>query len=182
MKYSRAFHIMAILFLTMLMVSCSTTKTLTYKNNDLLGSIKKEFVPDSRVAVFDVKGVRKGHEIVYSGETTSEKAKSKLFSETKNYYKNIENIVDNIKVLPGKSLGEKVRGVVRISACNIRSKPKHSSELSTQAILGTPVKILKKDNSWYFIQTPDGYLGWVDNAGISPLNNYDQKIWFSAKK
>ncbi len=181
MKYSRTFYISTILFFAMLMVSCSTTKTLTYKNNDIIKSIRKEFAPDSRVALFDVKGIKKGHEIVYSGETTSEEAKIKLLAETKARYKK-RNIVDNIKVLPAKSIGEKVRGVVRLSVCNIRSKPKHSSELSTQAILGTPVKILKKENSWYFIQTPDGYLGWVDEAGIAPLNKYNQKIWFGAEK
>ena len=181
MNYSRTFYISTILFFAMLMVSCSTTKTITYNNNDIIKSIRKEFAPDTRVALFDVKGVKKGHELVYSGETTSEEAKMKLLAETKARYKKT-NIVDNIKVLPSKSLGEKVRGVVRISVCNIRSKPKHSSELSTQAILGTPVKILKKENSWYFIQTPDGYLGWVDEAGISPLNKYDQKIWFGAEK
>ncbi len=182
MKYSSPVLFLQIVVFSILIMSCTTTRNLNSKNSDLIASVKKEFAPDSRVAVFNVKGIKKGKEIVYTGETTSEQAKIKLFAKTKAYYRGIENIIDGIKVLPDKSLGEKTKGIVRLSVCNIRSKPRHSSELSTQAILGTPVKILKKKGSWYFIQTPDGYLGWVDSGGISPLNNYDQKAWYNAEK
>lgn len=168
--------------LGLFLMSCSTTKTLTYNNSDVIKSIKKEFAPDSRVAVFKVKGVRKGKEIVFSGETTSERAKQMLVEKARTKFKNVNINVDNVELLPKVSLGGEVRGVVRLSACNIRSKPKHSSELSTQAILGTPINILKKENSWFYIQTPDGYLGWVDAAGIMPMNNIEQKNWFESDK
>ncbi len=182
MKYSSPVLFLQIALMSLLLISCSTTKNINYKNSDLISSLKKEFAPDSRVAVFDIKGTKKGKDIVYTGETTSEEAKIQLLSKTKSYYKGVENIVDNIKVLPDKSLGEKTKGIVRLSACNIRSKPKHSSELSTQAILGTPVRILKQNGSWYYIQTPDRYLGWVDAEGIAPLNIYDQKAWYNSDK
>jgi hypothetical protein len=35
--------------------------------------------------------------------------------------------------------------------------------MASQAILGTPVKILKKKGGWYLVQTPDEYLGWTDD-------------------
>jgi len=35
--------------------------------------------------------------------------------------------------------------------------------MASQAILGTPVRILKKEHGWYLVQTPDEYLGWTDD-------------------
>ena len=64
----------------------------------------------------------------------------------------------------------------------MRSKPKHSAELATQATLGTPVKVLKKDGGWYYIQTPDKYLSWVDDGGITLMNNAEAQNWKKAPK
>ncbi len=182
MKGIKLLRNLTLISITIIAFSCSTTKIITSENSEFIKSIKNEYAPDSRVAVFNVKAVMKGKDLVYSGETTSEEAKNKLLAKTSYQFKGLRNIVDNIKVLPAKSLGEKTRGVVKISVCNIRSKPKHSSELSTQAILGTPVRILKKENSWYYIQTPDGYLGWVDAGGIIQMSKFNQHNWFDSEK
>jgi hypothetical protein len=49
--------------------------------------------------------------------------------------------------------------------------------LVTQAILGTPVKILKQKDGWYYIQTPDKYISWVDAAGILPVTRPELQEW-----
>ncbi|MDL2291792.1 C40 family peptidase [Bacteroides sp. OttesenSCG-928-F21] len=72
-------------------------------------------------------------------------------------------------------------GVVNLSVCNIRSADDFSSEMITQAILGTPVKVLRK-NGWYRIQTPDDYIGWVHYAGIAPLTKEQYDAWNRAGK
>ncbi|MEZ4906694.1 MAG: SH3 domain-containing protein [Saprospiraceae bacterium] len=72
-------------------------------------------------------------------------------------------------------------GVVRLSVCNIRTKPQHSAELATQAIMGTPVRILKKQDDWLLFR-PDRYIGWVDNAGISTMTSIEYHNWMSKKK
>src|SRR5690606_21600559 len=70
----------------------------------------------------------------------------------------------------------------KISVANLRSRPSHSAELVTQAILGTPVKVYKKDGGWYYIQTPEGYLAWVDYGGVSPFTNNYLATWKAAEK
>src|SRR5690606_30724286 len=55
-------------------------------------------------------------------------------------------------------------------------------ELSTQATLGTPISVLKENNGWYLIQTPDQYLSWVDAAGIALMDEQAMNNWYSSKK
>lgn len=74
------------------------------------------------------------------------------------------------------------QGVIKISVANLRSEPSHSSELVMQAILGTPVKVYKKDGGWYYIQTPEGYLSWVDYGGVTLFSDNDLSTWKAADK
>ncbi len=57
-------------------------------------------------------------------------------------------------------------GVVHISVCNMREEGKFTSGMSTQALLGMPVKVLQY-TGWYEIQTPDDYTGWVHRMVIT---------------
>ena len=50
-------------------------------------------------------------------------------------------------------------GVVSVSVCNMRAEGKFTSGMTTQALLGMPVKVLQY-TGWYEIQTPDDYTGW----------------------
>jgi len=177
MKYIKSF--LLIIITIGFMSSCSTSKSLKLKKDSLVELVKNKYAPDSRVAIFKVKSINKGNTVTYIGETNLKMAKDELFRLSKKKYK---TIIDSIKILPDASIGDEIRGIVRLSACNIRSKPKHSAELSTQSILGTPVNIFKKDHGWYYIQTPDGYLGWVDKGGIEVMNKYEQDNWNTSHK
>src|SRR5690606_26261671 len=97
---------------------------------------------------------------------------------------NVLNIsfIDSIQLWPSDQLNGLTQGVISLSVANLRGKPAHSSELVTQATLGTPVSILKSDNDWYLIQTPDRYLSWVDDGGIVPLVKEDFLKWKSSDK
>jgi len=90
--------------------------------------------------------------------------------------------VDSIQLLPGKEMQGSKNGLINNSVSNLRSNPKHSAELATQATLGTPVKIYKKEGDWLFIQTPDKYLSWVDSGGIVSLTDEAMKSWKTKDK
>jgi len=45
----------------------------------------------------------------------------------------------------------------------LRTHPDHPAEMASQAILGTPVRFLKKERGWSLVQTPDEYLAWTDD-------------------
>lgn len=72
-------------------------------------------------------------------------------------------------------------GVVHISVCNLREEGKFTSGMSTQALLGMPVKVLQY-NDWYEIQTPDDYTGWVHRMVITPMSKERYDEWNRAEK
>ena len=141
--------------------------------------IKTEFAPDKRVALFDVSVEKNETSYILKGESDMPDAintfKEKLRSQNVDF-------VDSIQLLPAADLNGLTNAVINISVANLRSNPKHSAELATQATLGTPVKVLKNEGSWYYIQTPDKYLSWVDDGGIELMDAQRFKEWKSGDK
>jgi SH3-like domain-containing protein len=68
-------------------------------------------------------------------------------------------------------------GLVTMSVINLRKKPEHSSELVSQARLGTPVLILKEINSWLQIQTPDNYISWTEETSVKLMSRTEMTAW-----
>ena len=145
-----------------------------------IAEVEKTYAPDGRVALFEVTAVKNGETYILKGESNNPEAvdslKEKLESE------NIK-FTDSIQVLPDtKALEDKIRGVVKISVANLRDEPKHSAQLVTQATLGMPLKVYKKEGSWYYVQTPEGYLAWVDYGGIQNMTEEEFSAWKSQDK
>jgi hypothetical protein len=166
-----------LLRISIVLVSLLTACTEQQKE-DLLAeeilAVKKEFAPDKRVALFDISAEKIRDAIVLKGESNLPDAVKTLI-EKLNTAK--VSFVDSIQLLPSTKLEGKTNGLVTISVANLRSNPKHSAELATQATLGTPVKIYKKEGDWSLIQTPDKYLSWVDSGGIVSLTNEELSNW-----
>ena len=147
------------------------------KYKEIISEVKKEFAPDKRTAIFNVEVKESGSNIVLSGETNIPEAKEKLLSKI-----NDKNIGDEIQILPEKSLGDKIYGIIKLSVANIRTHHANSAEMATQAILGTPIKIYKKYHGWYLVQTPDNYIGWMDFDGAQLMNLDEFNEWENSKK
>lgn len=141
-----------------------------------INEIRLKYAPDSRVAIFQVTADDSG---VLSGKTNLPQAREELINRLTN-----ESIKfkDQIEQLPSALVGDKIFGVVRVSVANIRTKPGHSSEMSTQALLGTELKVWDKEGDWYLVQTPDNYLGWVDAGGFYLMNSPKFENWNKSQK
>ena len=163
----------------LIFASCKKNDAIKSKLSDEIAAIKTKYAPDKRVALFNVEVVKQKENYLLKGESNLPEGVTALKDKLKG-----ENIsyIDSIQVLPSKHLDGKIFGLVNISVANLRSNPKHSAELATQALLGTPVKILKKEDSWSLIQTPDKYLAWVDEGGIVPVTASDLSSWKSLPK
>ena len=142
-------------------------------------AVKEQFAPDKRVALFDVVSVNKNNTIILKGVSNLPNAVTLL---KENLKKEGVNFTDSIQLYPDVQLDDKIKAVVKISVANLRSKPKHSAELSTQATLGTPLNVYTKKEDWYLVQTPDKYLGWVDAGGIELMNTNEFASWKLADK
>jgi gamma-D-glutamyl-L-lysine dipeptidyl-peptidase len=177
MKYIKHFFIVFLL----IFISCNENGEEIEKNplEEHIGAVRETYAPDKRVALFDITSERNDDYFIIKGETNNKTAiqalKARLDSAKISYK-------DSIKILPSEDLNGIENGVIDISVANLRGEGKHSAELVTQATLGTPVNILKRTEEWYYIQTPDGYLSWVDHGGITPMNKKEFQIWKSSEK
>ncbi len=146
---------------------------------DEIAEVKSIFAPDKRVALFSIDVEKKGDNYILKGESNLPNAVVEL-------KKNLQNkkvaFIDSIVVLPTEELKGKTKGLVTISVANIRSNPKHSAELATQATLGSPINVLKKQGDWILIQTPDKYISWVDYGAIKMLTKTEFEKWKSSPK
>ena len=173
------FTIFLLLITAMILQSCSENRMNNKEVENLVTEVKSEFAPDKRVALFEVEYDEKDGKYVLRGETNMPEAKEMLTRKLDS--KDLE-YVDNIRVLPDSSVAGETYGVISNSVANLRGDGKHSAELVTQAILGTPVKIWKRTKEWLYVQTPDGYLSWVDHGGITAMKKEEFEMWKSSEK
>jgi len=182
MKLSAPRTVLLLLFslFTLAFSSCKTEKkTGANKVDEIISSIKETHAPDKRVALFDVESEQNATGYTIKGKTNLPEALKALEQELESQQ---ITYTDSIEVLPATDLKDKVYGVISNSVANIRSQPSHSSELVTQATLGTPLKVYQKDGNWYQIQTPDKYLGWVDGGGLELMDKSAFDNWQSSEK
>lgn len=146
---------------------------------DEIEQIKNVFAPDKRTALFNIDVLDGPSGFTLIGESNLPHAIDSLEAVLKE--KGIE-ATNEVRILPSDSLEGMTTAVINISAANLRSNPKHSAELATQATLGTVVNVLKKEGDWYLIQTPDKYLAWVDPGGIQLMNESQIAEWKASDK
>ncbi|NOR76245.1 MAG: SH3 domain-containing protein [Draconibacterium sp.] len=140
----------------------------------LLDSIKSVYAPDTRIALWDINITTNFDTIIISGELDKKETVAGIEKVIGNKYP--DAIID-LKLLPENKNGQIVNGLVNNSVINLRSNPKHSAEIVTQVLLGTPMRILKRESGWYLVQTPNKYIAWVDAPAIArksqdELNHY----------
>ncbi len=154
-------------------VGCSENKTLD-RVNGLIEKTGDQFAPDKRVAVFDVGADNEAGRIVLRGKTNLPEARQSLLDRLTTA--NID-FLDSLNLLPASALGAKPWGLISLSVANLRKNPSFSSEMVSQALLGTPVKVLDKHGGWFLIQTPDQYLGWITGSSLARLSLAELESW-----
>jgi cell wall-associated NlpC family hydrolase len=152
--------------------------TIMNKINETATQVQKKYAPDKRTEYFQVKLINSSP-LAYSVETSRPEAIAEfkaLLAASK-----IPVQLDG-SVLPSKDLGDKIYGVANLSVANNRYMPSHSAEMATQTLLGTPLRLLKKERGYYFVRTPDNYLSYSETAGITAMNKAEFEAWQSSDK
>jgi cell wall-associated NlpC family hydrolase len=144
---------------------------------EVVEQVRQEFAPDARTVVFQITASESG---VLSGQTSSPDAKRALLERLQRA--GVPH-TDQIRTLPDPAdVGDRVHGVITISVGNLRSQPGHAAELATQALLGTPVRVLQTQGDWLRVQTPDAYIAWVDGGAVRRMNAAEFARWQESRK
>ena len=140
----------------------------------LLDSLELVYAPDQRVIHWNINVSAKCDSIFLSGEFDKKESIKAIKKVIDGKY---PNVIFKLKLLPENASEQIVNSLVNNSVINLRSQPKHSAEIVTQVLLGTPMRILKRESGWYLVQTPNKYIAWVDAPAIArksqdELNHY----------
>lgn len=147
--------------------------------NSIVKNIEHKYAPDKRTAIFDIKIEKRNNTFILTGSTNIVQAKNLLISSLKNFNMSIK---DSIELLPQKKLGKKTFGIIDLSVANLRTQPKHSAELASQVLLGTPILILEQKDGWFRVQTPDKYIAWIEAGSFTPIDKEELTDWQNSKK
>lgn len=139
-------------------------------------SIAHKYVPDVREGICTVSLFLNNDEVVAKGRTNIPEAKNEIISFLRS--KKVK-LSDSISLIPDTGIIKKPWGLIDVSVGNIRLSPDHGMEMTSQAVMGTPVKILAEDDGWLQVQTPDSYIGWIDGDAITAMT---VSIYFDWKK
>jgi len=164
-------------FLT-LFVGCKTQSVVLLQCE--IDGVSRHWVPDESVGICHLileKG--KGKNVTLKGESLSPEAKAEVLQLLSS--KGL-SVTDSVLMLPDTIRLEKSWGLIALSVANLRSKPSHSAELISQAIMGTPVRILKEDDGWLLIQTPDRYIAWTNQSAVQQMSRSGMNGWRNAER
>ncbi len=132
-----------------------------------IAEVRKEFAPDKRQVVFEVEFDETS--CTLSGVTSETSARNAIVERL-----TVAGVkfVDNLKVYPYDNWG-----IICIPVASLRTRPAHAGEMATQAVMGTPVRILDDSGDWYRIQTPDGYIAWVPDSSVKKKSVEEFNRW-----
>ena len=155
--------------------AAQSSANMLAKAQTCIADVKARFAPDSRQAVYDIKAYNDNSgSLTVGGEvsdSTAASATRRALAEAGIDY------ADGIKQLPYDKWAQ-----VRISAASMRTAGRHSAEMATQAVLGTPLRVLTKGSDWWRVQTPDGYIAWIPASSVVAKTPAQMQEWRKTKR
>ncbi|ADL07388.1 NlpC/P60 family protein [Thermosediminibacter oceani] len=168
---------LALLFITVAAVSmwgCGVKLSgdqIVQRVEEIIAEFQKEFKLDPRETVFQVTRTVSGGKLVLEGRVSDGRVKDELIYRLSKIRG--VTVEDKIELLPSKSLGDRVYGVVKVPVLNLGMEPGKAEGKGTvtQARMGDVVELFEEKHGWYRVRMEDGYLGWADGS----------KLWIADK-
>jgi SH3-like domain-containing protein len=179
MKRTSSFWIPVFILMTLLGGCTSKNEKKISELNSMLEELRPAYAPDDRVEWWKVTAAEEGGAVVMKGEVTSKLAYDAIMEEMGTRFPGVKT---ELVLLPRDDNGALVNGLVNNSVIHLRREPSSKTELVTQSLLGTPVRILKSEGSKSLIQVPDGYIGWVNTEEVHPLDREELAAYKEADK
>lgn len=146
----------------------------------VVAPLKARYAPDRRVAVFDVACVRQGDQLVVKGDVDRADARRDVVAAVE--AAKLGAVVDSLRLLPDPALAATPFGIVTVSVGHVRSNPAQSAELATEVMMGMVLKVLKRQGDWYYIQSADRYLGWLEGRVLHFTTQAGVDAWVNGPR
>lgn len=169
-----------IVLLVLLASACTSPTARTISGlNQLLVSTHQQIAPDDRIELWDVSVHSDSGHFSLIGNLTSQEAFDALEVALDQQFPEVEN---RIILHSEGGEGALVNALVNNSVIHLRREPSSTKELVTQALLGTPVRILKTEGGKSLIQVPDRYIGWVNTKEVYAVDEEGLAAYRDAEK
>lgn len=156
-------------------IAANASTTTADRATKILNEVKKSEAPDGRQVVFDIKAWTNARgQLVVGGTTSEQSVRDAVVSALD---KAGLKYADSMTVYPTDQWA-----LVRIPAASLRTAGRHAAEMATQAVLGTPLRILEKGGEWWHVQTPDGYIAYVPSSSVVAKTEAEMADWRKAKR
>ena len=146
---------------------------------EALNDLKQRIAPDKRTAVWDVTATQQAGKWVLTGTVGTQSQKKAIQAAM---FKTGCRYTDKITVLEDGIPAARKWALVKLSIATLRTEPKHSAEIATQGIMGSPVKVLQKCDDWYRVQMADDYIAYVPESSLAFKTEAQMKTWRKAKR
>lgn len=115
--------------------------------------IRRKWVPDDRLGVFEVSLVPKG----LAGVTSSPDARDALRRLAGD-----AGLVEKVELIPDDIVAPS--GIVTVALAPLLAEPRVSAPRASEVLHGESLDVLERREEWLRVRAPDGYIAWV-NAG-----------------
>ena len=170
----------------MLLAGCQHVATQTQGDTQIpsaavraLETVRENVAPDPHMSIFQV-GLEPSHgSLALTGEVERVEFKQQAIQALERAGIKAQ---DRVEVLPERELGDQIYGIVCLSVANGREQPDHKAEMGTQILMGEVVKIWKSSRHWFYVQSRDGYLSWVESGAIYRCTREQVDAWERAEQ
>ena len=138
--------------------------------------IRQQYTPDKSLSVFKVHLTYRDTVWLLNGET-SDSAAYRGVLRLSDSLLGKNNYANAFYLLPYAYLGDSTYGIINRSVAHLRREPRHAAEMVDQAIMGDVVRLLKREKSWYLVQTSYGYLGWMTKYSLVRSDKHGKLQW-----
>ena len=163
----------ALLFITL---NCNGHKKVIISFNEHLLALQDTYIKDKSLSVFTAELDHNNGNWTLKGETTNSIIYSNLIRYTDSLLTK-EKYINRFILLPDSALGDSNFAIVNVSVTPLREKPRHSSQMIDQAIMGNTVTLLRYNDGWYLAQTHYDYVGWINKTGLHICDSVAKSDW-----
>lgn len=147
---------------------------------DIISSLKQRIAPDKRTAVWDVKAVCQNGVVNIVGTVGTNEQKDAVTAEMES--NGVKKFSNNLIVLENTVAPGKKWAIVKLGIASLRCEGSHAAEMATQAVMGTPVKVLEYDSDWCRVVTPDDYISYVPASSLQFCNEEKMAQWRASSR